>query len=187
MKTDLTVVNVVGTGQLPTKVNYENVMNRVDSVNFRYDPSIHQGLELRLEEEGPLITIYNTGKYIIRAQSVELLYEVRKSFLELMRSINLLESDSDKEFNINNVVCSGNIGRELKLEALVEDLGGGDTSYEPDQFPGVVYKPRDQSCSILIFRSGKVVITGAPDVETAKSGFQSLNEKISELISSDTQ
>jgi len=184
MENNLTVVNVVGTGQLPTQVNYENIMNRVDTPLFRYDPSIHQGLELRFEEDGPLITVYSTGKYIIRAQCIELLYNVRSSFLELMARIDLLESESDNEFNINNVVCSGDLKRELKLEALVDDLFGGEASYEPNQFPGIIYKPQAHTCSILIFRSGKVVITGAPDVETAENAFRAIDEKITELIRS---
>jgi transcription initiation factor TFIID TATA-box-binding protein len=184
MEKNLTVVNVVGTGQLPIPVNYEDVMNRADTPVLRYDPSIHQGLELRFEEDGPLITIYSTGKYIIRAESVDLLYEVRDSFLELMVTIDLLDSASDKEFKINNVVCNGNLGRELELEALVGDLSQGDASYDQDKFPGINYKPINSPCSILIFRSGKVVVTAAPDVKTAENAFQSLDDEITELIES---
>lgn len=184
MTKNLSVVNVVGTGQLATQVNYDYVMNKVDIPVIRYDPSIHQGLELRFNEDGPLITIYNTGKYIIRAENVDIVYEVRKSFLELMEHINLIDSASDEDFNINNVVCNGDLDRELELEALVEDLSRGEASYDPDQFPGIHYKLKNNPCSLLIFRSGKVVVTAAPDVETAENAFQSLDEEITELIES---
>lgn len=184
MDKNLVVVNVVGTGQLSTQVNYSDVMDRADTSVLRYDPSIHQGLELRFEEDGPLITVYSTGKYIIRAESVDVLYEVRESFLELMTRINLLDSPSDEEFSINNIVCNGDLGRELELVALAEDLFKGDANYDPHKFPGINYKPQNNPCTILIFRSGKVVVTAAPDIETAENAYQSLNEEIIQLIES---
>lgn len=179
------VVNVVATGELPVRVNYEVVIERVSVPFVRYDPSIHQGLEIRLVDEGPLITMYNTGKYIIRANSTKKLYDTRKSFLRLMVEIGLIDSPHDEEFIINNIVSTGDLDRELDLDILSSDLTQGEVDYNPDQFPGIHYKPHEYSCSVLIFRSGKIIITAAPDIDTSNSAFKTVKMEIYDLFSSE--
>lgn len=182
MASDLEIVNIVGTGKLPTDVNYTQVMDEVDLSVVQYDPSIHQGLELRFIEEGPLITVYNTGKYIIRANSFEALYETRDDFLDLMAEIGVIDEPEDDEFNINNVVCTGNLHRELSLEDLSPDLSQGVAEFDPETFPGIQYKPHSSRASILIFRSGKIVVTGAESFEMAKEAYQSLINEVDEMM-----
>lgn len=185
LSSDICVVNVVGTGKIPTKVNYDTIINNVDIAVVEYEPSIHQGLELRFIEEGPLITVYSTGKYIIRAENVSILYETRKSFLNLMKESGVIESANDEDFNINNIVCNADIGQELELEVLAEDLSRGEAKYDQDRFPGIHYRPENHSCSLLIFRSGKVVITAASDEEMAQQVFNELENEIQCLIDND--
>lgn len=60
---------------------------------------------------------------------------------------------------IENVVVSASLGRELDLEALAADLPG--TTYDPSRFPGLVYRNADPEVVVLLFGSGKVVVTGA--------------------------
>ena len=71
-------------------------------------------------------------------------------------------------FRIENVVASTSLGRELDLKAIALALGGSE--YEPEQFPGLIYRIKEPKTAILLFRSGKVVCTGArkpADVEKA--------------------
>jgi transcription initiation factor TFIID TATA-box-binding protein len=63
-----------------------------------------------------------------------------------------------ESIQVENVVASSDIGQELDLETLSEDLGA--TDYDPDNFPGLVYRMHDPKAAALIFRSGKVVCTG---------------------------
>jgi len=74
------------------------------------------------------------------------------------------------------------IGRSLNLSALAIGLGLEVTEYEPEQFPGLVYRPRDHECVLLAFATGKVVVTGASDVDTARDGFTHLREEIEDLL-----
>ena len=60
---------------------------------------------------------------------------------------------------VENVVASTSIGQELDLETLADDLPS--TDYAPDHFPGLVYRTQNPQAAALIFRSGKVVCTGA--------------------------
>ena len=72
------------------------------------------------------------------------------------------------KFRIENVVASTSLGHELDLKAIALALGGSE--YEPEQFPGLVYRIEDPKVVLLMFGSGKVVCTGArkpADVEKA--------------------
>jgi transcription initiation factor TFIID TATA-box-binding protein len=55
------------------------------------------------------------------------------------------------------------------------------TEYEPEQFPGLVYRLNDHPVVILIFASGKVVVTGAEDLNAAEEAFQSLKDNLDAL------
>jgi transcription initiation factor TFIID TATA-box-binding protein len=148
----------------------------------QYDPTIHQGLELRFVEEGPLITIYNTGKYIIRAKSFDILHDTRQKFLDLMQSVGIIATPDDSEFEINNVVCAGSIERELDLGELTTDLSRGDATFDPEIFPGINYEHHSFEASILIFRTGKIVVTGAKSREIAKKAYENTVEEIESLL-----
>ena len=66
---------------------------------------------------------------------------------------------SSAKFKIENVVSSTSLGKELDLQAIARVLGGAE--YEPEQFPGLIYRIKEPKTAILLFRSGKVVCTGA--------------------------
>ena len=77
-------------------------------------------------------------------------------------------NDPKEALEIQNVVASTAIGQELDLQSVAIDLEGVD--FDPDQFPGLVYRIQDPQAAALIFRSGKIVCTGAksvPDVHEA--------------------
>src|SRR5947209_5798337 len=76
--------------------------------------------------------------------------------------------DPMANFRIENVVASTSLGRELDLKAIALALCGSE--YEPEQFPGLVYRIDEPKVVLLMFGSGKVVCTGArkpADVEKA--------------------
>ena len=74
------------------------------------------------------------------------------------------------KMNIENVVASTYLGQELDLNKIEDALEGAE--YNPQQFPGLVYRLKEPKTATLIFRSGKVVCTGAKcrdDVKVAIS------------------
>src|SRR3989440_13028783 len=70
------------------------------------------------------------------------------------------------KIKIENVVASTSLGEELDLQAIAPALGGAE--YEPEQFPGLIYRLKEPKTATLLFRSGKVVCTGAKSLEHAK-------------------
>jgi TATA-box binding protein (TBP) (component of TFIID and TFIIIB) len=77
---------------------------------------------------------------------------------------------------IQNVVASTGIGQELDLEALAADLPGAD--FNPDNFPGLVYRTQDPKAAALIFRSGKIVCTGAKSIDDVHEALDIIFDKL---------
>ena len=67
------------------------------------------------------------------------------------------------EFKIQNIVASCDVGFSIKLEALQEEhkMKIAKCHYEPELFPGLIYKMESPKIVLLIFTSGKIVLAGA--------------------------
>ena len=63
------------------------------------------------------------------------------------------------DIEVQNMVASGAIGSKLNLNDIVFKFEN--TEYEPEQFPGLVYKLADSNVTFLLFGTGKIVVTGA--------------------------
>ena len=76
---------------------------------------------------------------------------------------------SDKErLTVVNVVASTRVAEELDLPDIAIQLN---CEYEPEQFPGVVYRVVDPKLAILMFRSGRAVCTGGKNEENIQEGI----------------
>src|SRR5207247_9041728 len=65
------------------------------------------------------------------------------------------------EIEVQNIVATSDLGAQLDLNAVAVTLGPGSVEYEPEQFPGLVYRIEEPKVVLLMFGSGKVVCTGA--------------------------
>jgi len=78
--------------------------------------------------------------------------------------------NKDPEIVVQNIVATSDLGAPIDLNAIAISLGGGKVEYEPEQFPGLVYRIDEPKVVVLLFGSGKLVCTGArrpSDVEKA--------------------
>ena len=81
-----------------------------------------------------------------------------------------------------NVVCTAELGESLNLNALAIGLGLEKIEYEPEQFPGLIYRSADFDSVVLLFASGRVVITGSPDLDSAERTFRMLSEEVTDIL-----
>lgn len=177
------IANVVGAGDLGLEVDIEELGADLAVPYTEYDPENYHGLYVRLEEDGPLITLYRTGKYIISGCSgYEQLRGINEGFLEKLRGLEVITDTVDTGFSVQNVVCTATLGEDVALNALSIGLGLESTEYEPEQFSGLIYRPSEIDAVLLVFANGKVVITGARDLSTAESAFDHLQANVRELI-----
>lgn len=178
----VSVENVVASGSLGIELDLETVARELSEV-VDYDPEKYPGAYFGLDDSAPLITVYRTGKYIITgADSADEASATRSEFLRLLTDHSILPKAEDEWYKIQNYVCMEDIGQQLNLSALAIGLGLEFTEYEPEQFPGLIYRPADIDCVLLIFGSGKVIITGATSIESAEEAVTGLLEHIDTLF-----
>lgn len=179
------IVNVVGSGSLDTEFELKRVADDIGSI-AEYDPQKYPGMYLRFEDGAPLITLYRTGKFIVTgADSEEEAFAKREQFLELLSKNGMIPQPADEWFRIQNLVCTAELGESLNLSALAIGLGLEFTEYEPEQFPGLIYRPPGADNVVLLFASGRVVITGSPNLYSAEQTFERLQDEVTDLITID--
>ncbi|MCU4927096.1 TATA-box-binding protein [Halobacteria archaeon AArc-dxtr1] len=179
------IVNVVASGSLNVELDLKAIATELDDV-VDYDPDKYPGAYFRLDDVTSLITLYRTGKYIITgADSEDDASVIRARFLELLAETGILDTPDDDWFSLQNFVCTADLDRSLNLNALAIGLGLERTEYEPEQFPGLIFRPPDAPCVVLLFASGKIVLTGCPDLETAETTFKNVKSQIRSLFPSE--
>lgn len=179
---EVEVVNIVGTGKLDAEFSLDQLALDLDSTG-RYEPELYPGMYVRVDEDDPLTTVYGTGKFIIVGSSTEEeLHSTKEKVIGLL-SDTVGRELREVEFAINNYVCSGNLGRELKLDTLSIGLGLERAEYEPEQFPGLIYTPEGHDAKVMVFRTGNVTIAGGTSKEEAEQAFFHLKDRLDRLLS----
>jgi transcription initiation factor TFIID TATA-box-binding protein len=64
---------------------------------------------------------------------------------------------------VQNIVAVYDLNMQLNLTNIAMSLGLENVEYEPEQFPGLVYRIEEPKVVLLLFGSGKVVCTGAKE------------------------
>jgi hypothetical protein len=67
------------------------------------------------------------------------------------------------KIDIENIIASANLDTELALEQVNEKLVGSE--YNPDRFPGVIYRSDEPKVVILVFKNGRMMCTAARSLE----------------------
>lgn len=175
------VVSTMGSGKLGRELHLPSVIEALDK-EFGIEATSHSDgmATIRLEEDGPALTLYRTGTFQIRGtESKKALFEAKEELLAALRAIGLPFEEST--FDQNNTVYLDDLETEVQLEALALSLGLENTEYEPEQFPGVIYRLPDIGTVMLIFASGKTIISGTTSDKIARKSATHLREMLEEL------
>src|SRR3989338_8321995 len=92
---------------------------------------------------------------------------------------NEKEITSEFKIKVENVVSFASLGVEFPLERLVEEVEN--TEYEPEQFPGLVYRITEPRVAFLLFSSGKIICTGAHSLNDIKRALEKFKERLEEI------
>ncbi|MEK6833747.1 MAG: TATA-box-binding protein, partial [Nanoarchaeota archaeon] len=75
-----------------------------------------------------------------------------------------------------NIVASGSIDLKLNLNFLALEMQN--TEYEPEQFPGLVYKLTEPTATFLLFSNGKLVCTGTKNKQQLEDSMDQLLKNV---------
>lgn len=175
VKAIVSIENVVASATLNQKVDLNAVVKGYPGVEYR--PEQFPGLVFRIKRPKTATLIFNSGKMVCTGAKSE-----KEACRAVMKVIKELKKGgiiiiSKPELKIQNIVSSAILGGTVDLEKAAYMLGHA--MYEPEQFPGLIYRMEDPKVVILQFASGKLVCTGAKkeqDVYVAVDKLHSILE-----------
>ena len=173
---EITIQNVVASANLKQQIDLNAVVASFKDVE--YNPNEFPGLVFRLKKPRTALLIFSSGKMVCTGA---------KSEKAAIRAINTVVKKLKKagivirgkpEIKIQNIVASGDLHGEIDLERAQLELEN--TMYEPEQFPGLIYRMSDPKVVILLFASGKLVCTGGKSEEQVHEAVKKLHAILEE-------
>tara|TARA_Y100000310_G_C20612604_1_gene778824 strand:- start:31 stop:582 length:552 start_codon:yes stop_codon:yes gene_type:complete len=173
-KSNLKVQNIVATTSLGKEVSLTKLA-RTQS-NTEYNPEQFPGLVLRVKKPKSAVLVFSSGNLVCTGtKSVSQVKEVINAVIKQLAKIGVKVTDKPK-ITVQNIVASGSIDLKLNLNVLALKLEN--TEYEPEQFPGLVYKLVDPTATFLLFSNGKLVCTGTKNKQQLEESMKQLNKNI---------
>jgi transcription initiation factor TFIID TATA-box-binding protein len=151
------IENVVASATLNQKIDLNSIVRIFPGVEYR--PEQFPGLVYRLKKPKTATLIFSSGKMVCTGAKSEA--QAKKAVMKVVDELkrNGMVILGKPEIQIQNIVSSAGLGGHIDLEKTTYSLKR--TMYEPEQFPGLIYRMDDPKVVILIFASGKLVCTGA--------------------------
>lgn len=175
---EIRVVNIVVSASLNHDIPLEKMAATLS--NTEYNPEQFPGLVIRIKEPKTSALIFSSGKIV--CTGARTLDEVRQSIRKIMKSLEKInvKIKDEPEIHVQNIVASGSVGMDLNLNFLAMKLDN--TEYEPEQFPGLVYKMPQAKATFLLFSNGKVVCTGTKSEEQLHKVLDQLHTTLIEVV-----
>ena len=175
---DYKIENVVATVvvEITEKIDLNQIARK--HADVEYNPERFPGLVMRIEKPKATILIFSTGKMVVTglrkaSEADRVVEKVVKNIRKAGRKV------SNPEITIQNIVASGDLHTniDLNMAAIVMEYA----MYEPEVFPGLIYRMQDPKTVFLIFSTGRIVCTGAKRKEIVKEAVRKLNIQVREL------
>jgi len=158
---DITVVNVVASASLDQKIDLLEILKVFRNVEYR--PKQFPGLVFRLKRPKTATLIFASGKMVCTgARSEKMARRAVNKVVRELKNNGIIIKGKPKTV-IQNMVASANLHGAIDLETAADILEN--VMYEPEQFPGLIYRMAEPKTVLLLFASGKIVCTGAKSEE----------------------
>ena len=156
-----------------TEFNLNKVVRSLDGA--RYDPELFPGIAYKSEHVSFLI--FASGKMIcVGAKRME---DARQEIKKLTRKLRKahIKVKYDLKVEVQNIVASVDFGRKFDIERIARRFEN--TEYNPEVFPGLVFRLDDPKAAVLLFVSGKGVCAGVKSIRDVKRVAQKINRILS--------
>jgi transcription initiation factor TFIID TATA-box-binding protein len=170
------IQNIVASASVNQTISLKTIVEKFP--HTEYNPKVFPGLVFRLKKPKTATLIFETGKMVCTGAKSErdAITAVNKVTREL-RS-HEISIKNKPEIHIQNIVASAELGGEIDLENVVYKLSR--VMYEPEQFPGAVYRMDEPKVVFLIFSAGKLVCVGAKKEEQVYEAVNKIQKILEE-------
>lgn len=168
------IVNIVVSTSFNKQFSLESLTMKLEGAE--YNPETFPGLILKVEEPKSSFLIFSSGNII--CAGVRSMDEARKAIARLTKILSEAgyKVEEPTQIKVQNVVTSGTLGGKLNLNVLIMELDN--TEYEPEQFPGLVYRPENSHVTFLLFGTGRVVVAGAKSKKEVDEALETLYDDL---------
>ncbi|XP_023849856.1 TATA box-binding protein-like 2 isoform X2 [Salvelinus sp. IW2-2015] len=162
--------NIVSTVNLACPLDLKSIV--LQARNAEYNPKRFDAVIMRLLEPRTTALIFSTGKIVCTgAKSEEQCRLAARKYARVMQKLGFPAKFLD--FKIHNMVGTCDVCFPIRLEGLLLDHQQF-SSYVPELFPGLIYRMVKPRIVLLIFVSGKVVLTGAKERREIYEAFENI-------------
>lgn len=167
---------MVASAYLGTKLNLQTLAVSLDGADYELER--FPGLVYRIKEPKTATLLFHSGKVVCTgAKSLDhvklaidkVVTQIRKAGISL---------DSEPEITVQNIVATSDLGKKINLSIIAITLGLERVEYEPEQFPGLVYRLDKPKVVMLLFSSGKIVCTGAKIPQDVEAAVDKITEEL---------
>jgi transcription initiation factor TFIID TATA-box-binding protein len=170
------IENVVASTSLGKELDLQSISKALEGAE--YEPEQFPGLVYRMKSPKAATLLFRSGKVVCTgAKSLE---EVRTAIDQLVKQIEAAGVVVSKkpEIIVQNIVASADLGSVINLNAIAISLSLEKVEYEPEQFPGLVYRLDKPKVVVLLFGSGKMVCTGARKTEDVELAVERITKEL---------
>jgi transcription initiation factor TFIID TATA-box-binding protein len=176
---NIKIENVVASTKLAEE--FDLIKIEAEFEGAEYNKKKFPGLVYRVTDPKAAFLVFTSGKVVCTgAKNVA---DVHTVIGDLAKKLNGIGMDTieDPEITVQNIVASADLKATLNLNAIAIGLGLENIEYEPEQFPGLVYRIADPKVVVLIFSSGKLVVTGGKSPENCEQGVEVVRQQLDNM------
>jgi transcription initiation factor TFIID TATA-box-binding protein len=174
---NIKIENIVATASLGIRIPLEEMLEHLEGSD--YEPEQFPGLVYRVKNPKAAVLIFSTGKIVCTgARTIEDVEKVVKSVIKVIKSSKKGNPQKYK-VQVENIVASAQIPARLDLDKIAFE--SENSEYEPNQFPGLVYRVKDPKATLLLFGSGKVICTGTDKIYDVKRTMDFLFKELKSI------
>ncbi|XP_076941482.1 TATA-box-binding protein-like [Bidens hawaiensis] len=169
--------NVVSTVNLECELDLQTIA--LQARNAEYNPKRFTAVIMRIKEPKTTALVFASGRIVCTgAKSEQQSKLAARKYARIIQKLGFPEKF--KDFKIQNIVGSCDVQFPIRLESLASSHGAFST-YEPELFPGLVYRMKQPKIVLLIFVSGKIVLTGAKVRDEIYTAFENIYPVLTNL------
>ncbi|MCD4808107.1 MAG: TATA-box-binding protein [Methanococcoides sp.] len=176
---NIKIENVVASTKLAEEFDLIKIEEEFEGAE--YNKQKFPGLVYRVTDPKAAFLVFTSGKVVCTgAKNVADVHIVIGNMAKKLNGIGM-ETIVDPEITVQNIVASADLHATLNLNAIAIGLGLENIEYEPEQFPGLVYRIADPKVVVLIFSSGKLVVTGGKSPQHCEQGVEVVRQQLDNM------
>ncbi len=177
VKFRIKVENMVASTTFDVDIPLEKLVKKYKEME--YEPEQFPGIVYRMDKPKAAALIFGSGKIVCTgARNLNDVKEVFRKVARVLRS-NGVKVPRKYEVVVENIVAAIKFNVRFNLDRIA--YGIETAEYEPEQFPGLVYRMDSPRVAFLLFTSGKVICTGARKLKDVRKAVEMLAEKLERI------